>query len=202
MSDSFETPWTVACQAPLSMGFPRREYWRGLPFPSPGDLPDPGTEPESPALAGGVFITEPPEMPPVFSNSWLNLSWPSFILPSLLSIFVISTLNYILGRLLVSTSLSSSLSFCFIPVFRTHFSISSFTLVLRAYFYVICMSVTIPDFVEMVLCRRCPVRFRSTHPSGHRSYMLQGCPCVHCVGPSAVVGLWVHLLAVRPYVMW
>ena len=44
------TPWTVAPQAPLSMGFPRQEYWSGLPFPSPGDLPDPGTEPESPAL--------------------------------------------------------------------------------------------------------------------------------------------------------
>ena len=40
MSDSFVTPWTVAHQAPLSMGFPRQEYWSGLPFPSPGDLPD------------------------------------------------------------------------------------------------------------------------------------------------------------------
>ena len=44
------TPWTVACQAPLSMGFSRQEYWTGLPFPSPGDLPDPGIEPRSPAL--------------------------------------------------------------------------------------------------------------------------------------------------------
>ena len=43
------TPWTVACQAPLSIGFPREEYWSGLPFPSPGDLPDPGIEPRSPA---------------------------------------------------------------------------------------------------------------------------------------------------------
>ena len=50
-------------QAPLSMGFPRQEYWSGLPFPAPGDLTDPGTEPMSlvsPALAGGFFITEPP----------------------------------------------------------------------------------------------------------------------------------------------
>ena len=39
------TPWTVACQAPVSMGFPRQEYWSGLPFPSPGNLPDPGIEP-------------------------------------------------------------------------------------------------------------------------------------------------------------
>ena len=45
----FVTPWTVACLAPLSMGFPRQEYWNGLPFPSPGDLPDPEIEPASPA---------------------------------------------------------------------------------------------------------------------------------------------------------
>ena len=44
------TPWTVAHQAPLSMGFSTQEYWSGLPFPSPGDLPEPGTEPWSPAL--------------------------------------------------------------------------------------------------------------------------------------------------------
>ena len=44
------TPWTVTCQAPLSMGFPRQEYWCGLPFPSPGDLLNPGIEPRSPAL--------------------------------------------------------------------------------------------------------------------------------------------------------
>ena len=49
----FVTPWTVALQAPLPMGFPRQEYWNGLPFLSPGDLPNPGIEPVSPALAGG-----------------------------------------------------------------------------------------------------------------------------------------------------
>ena len=62
MSDSFATPWTIARQAPLSMGFPKQEYWNGLLFPSPGDLPNPGIEPESPvspALADGVFTTEP-----------------------------------------------------------------------------------------------------------------------------------------------
>ena len=59
----FATPWTVACQAPLSMGFPRREYWSGFPFPSPGDLPNLVIEPESPALAGGFFTTEPPGKP-------------------------------------------------------------------------------------------------------------------------------------------
>ena len=48
------------CRGPLSMGCPRQEYWNALPFPSPGDLPDPGIESESPALAGGFFTTEPP----------------------------------------------------------------------------------------------------------------------------------------------
>ena len=56
----FATPWTIAYQAPLSMGFSRQEYWSGLPFPSPGDLPDPGIKPASPALACGFFTTEPP----------------------------------------------------------------------------------------------------------------------------------------------
>ena len=53
-------PWTVACQAALSIGFSRQEYWSGLPFPSPGDVPDPGIEPMSPALAGEFFTAEPP----------------------------------------------------------------------------------------------------------------------------------------------
>ena len=55
MSDSV-TPWPVALQAPLSMGFSRQEYWNGLPFPPPGNLPVSGTEPASPALAGGFFF--------------------------------------------------------------------------------------------------------------------------------------------------
>ena len=54
------TPSTVANQAPLSMEFSRQEYWRGLPFPTSADLPDPGIEPESPALAGRFLTTEPP----------------------------------------------------------------------------------------------------------------------------------------------
>ena len=59
----FATPWTVACQAPLSIELPRQEYWSGLPFPSLEDLPHPGTgpiSPASPALAGRFFTTEPP----------------------------------------------------------------------------------------------------------------------------------------------
>ena len=59
----FAIPWTVACQAPLSMRFSRQEYWSGLPFPSPGDLPDPGLGPVSPDLAGGFFTTKPPGKP-------------------------------------------------------------------------------------------------------------------------------------------
>ena len=62
------TPLTVACQAPLSMGFSRQEYGSGLPFPSPGDLPSTRVKPVSPAapvLAGGFFTTEPPGKPQV-----------------------------------------------------------------------------------------------------------------------------------------
>ena len=57
----FVTPWTVVHQAPLSMGFSRQEYWSGLSFPSPGDIPDPRVKP---ALAGGFFTTEPSGKPP------------------------------------------------------------------------------------------------------------------------------------------
>ena len=56
----FATLWMVAHQAPLSMGFSRQEYWSGLPFPSPGDLPDPEIEPASPALAREFFTTAAP----------------------------------------------------------------------------------------------------------------------------------------------
>ena len=55
----FATPWTVACHAPLSGRFLGQEYYSGLSFSPPGDLPDPGIEPASPALAGGFFTTEP-----------------------------------------------------------------------------------------------------------------------------------------------
>ena len=67
-------PWTVACGAPLSMGFSRQEYCSGLPFPPPGDLSDPGIEPTSPvspSLAGGFFTLHFPQ------NSLLNLPMPA-----------------------------------------------------------------------------------------------------------------------------
>ena len=55
----FVTPWTVAHQAPPSMGFSRQEYWSGLPFPSPGDLPNPGIEPGCPSLQADALPSEP-----------------------------------------------------------------------------------------------------------------------------------------------
>ena len=63
----FATPWTTAGQAPLSMKFSKQEYWSGLPFPTPGDCPNPGVKLASPgflALAGGIFTTEAPRYGP------------------------------------------------------------------------------------------------------------------------------------------
>ena len=62
----FGTPWTVAYQAPPSMGFSRQEYWSGLPFSSPGDLPDPGIKLGSPAFQTDTLTSEPPGKP----NKW------------------------------------------------------------------------------------------------------------------------------------
>ena len=78
-SDSFAASWTVACQAPLSVVFFRQEYWSGLPFPLPGDLPDPGIEPMYPmfpALAGRFSTTKSAGNPQpwysIYSSLWLN----------------------------------------------------------------------------------------------------------------------------------
>ena len=65
----FATLWTVAYQARPSMGFSRQEYWSGLPFPSPGDLPDPGIEPGTPALWADTLTSEPPGKPLLVSKS-------------------------------------------------------------------------------------------------------------------------------------
>ena len=81
----FATPWTVARQVLLSMGFPRQEYWNGLPFPPPGNLPDPGVEPTSPTLVGGFFTTEPPGKPIPFITYgvtgclWRCSTWSVFL---------------------------------------------------------------------------------------------------------------------------
>ena len=74
MSDSFATPWMIAHQAPLFMRFCRQEYWKLLLLP-PGDLPDPGLEPRSPALAGRFFTTEPPGKPKEFSRTCENMKF-------------------------------------------------------------------------------------------------------------------------------
>ena len=70
----FVTPWTVAHQTPLSMGFSRQKYWSGLLFPSPGDLPDPGIKAMCPALADGFFTTESPgkSIEQVLKKNFLN----------------------------------------------------------------------------------------------------------------------------------
>ena len=77
MSDSFETLCTGARQAPLSMGFLRQEYWSWLPFPSPGDLPDPGIEPRSPALQADSLPSEPPGKPRLYD---LLMKYPQVFL--------------------------------------------------------------------------------------------------------------------------
>ena len=64
----FENPWTVTYQAQQSMGFSRQKYWSGLPFPSPGDLPNPGIEPGSPALQTDALPSEPPGKPRMYIN--------------------------------------------------------------------------------------------------------------------------------------
>ena len=72
----FETPWTVAYQAPPSMGFSRQEYWSGLPFPSPGDLPDPGIKSGSPALEADALTSEPLGKPNRQINKWNRIGSP------------------------------------------------------------------------------------------------------------------------------
>ena len=68
----FVTPWTVAYQVPLAMGCSRQEYWSGLPSPSPGDLPDPGIEPESPMLQVNSLLSKPSGKPLNYWDSLLN----------------------------------------------------------------------------------------------------------------------------------
>ena len=70
----FATPWTVAYQASLSMGFSSQEYWSGLPFPSPGDLPDPRIEPRSPTLQADTLPSEPP-LSILYSNVYISSTY-------------------------------------------------------------------------------------------------------------------------------
>ena len=78
----FATLWTVAYQAPPSMGFSRQEYWSGLPFPSPGDLPNPEIEPGSPSLEADTLPSDPPESPHHTMDLiklWLKWQWRDFL---------------------------------------------------------------------------------------------------------------------------
>ena len=100
----FATPWTVAYQAPPSMGFSRQEYWSGLPFPSPGHLPDSGIEPRSPALQADALTSEPPGKTLTYVqtfettirvvnslSSWRFLiPYSNFSLPPLLTFWILS----------------------------------------------------------------------------------------------------------------
>ena len=71
----FTTPWSIAHQAPQSMEFSRQEYWSGLPFPSPGDLANPGIEPASPALQADALPSKPPGEPQASNKSRLYPHW-------------------------------------------------------------------------------------------------------------------------------
>ena len=75
---TLSTPWTVTHQAPLSTGFSRQEHWSGLPFPSPGDLPDPGIKPRSPTLQADSLPSEPPGKPPQ-TTKWYSNSTSEYI---------------------------------------------------------------------------------------------------------------------------
>ena len=98
-------PWTVTHHTSLSMGLPRQEYWGGLPFPPPGDLPDPGMEPESPALAGRFFTTASPGKPEAHSYPYViklrqnNLCFRSWIemVPILVGFGVVGVINHSLS---------------------------------------------------------------------------------------------------------
>ena len=107
----FVTPWTVAHQTPLSMGFSRQEYWSGLLFPSPENLPDPGIEPRSPALKAGSLPSEPPGNPLSLRGgekyTWELLSIRGNYLPHLIHHWLID-LSVLYSK--ISTTLLKSFS--------------------------------------------------------------------------------------------
>ena len=113
----FVTPWTVDYQAPPSMGFSRQEYWSGLPFPSPGDLPDPGIKSGSPSLQADTLLSEPPGKPSSAKYWQLNLQkFPGFcyafhhLSETILTEAHITLLQSVHQRLLSSVLFLSTLS--------------------------------------------------------------------------------------------
>ena len=100
LSDSSATPWTAAHQVPLSMGFSRQEYWSGLPFPSPGELPDTGIKTMSLAVASRFGTTESPGKFILFlyiSTKFDQIA-PNVPFPCSLSTFILSPLNIYIGK--------------------------------------------------------------------------------------------------------
>ena len=101
------TPWTVAHQAPVSMGFSRQEYWTGLPFPSPGDLPNPGIKPGSPALRTDFLLSEPPRKPQVpIKSEYIRDAWN-------IDLWLISSTLYLIILVLPGFVCTETLSCCF-----------------------------------------------------------------------------------------
>ena len=82
------TPWTVAYQAPPSMGFSRQEYWSGLPCPSPGDLPNPGIKPGSPAFQADALSSEPPGKPITYTFLSILLGLPNNLLLFVFNVYI------------------------------------------------------------------------------------------------------------------
>ena len=108
MPNSFATPWTVAHQAPLPMGFPRQEYWSGLPIPFPGDLPDPGIKPVSPAL----FTAESPGKPVVVIQSLSRVSETPWRAAHQASLSLTISLSLPKFMFILSVMLSNHLTLC------------------------------------------------------------------------------------------
>ena len=100
MSDSFATPW---------MGFPRQKYRSGLPFPTPGDLPDSGIKPVFPALAGGFFTSEPPGNPKTCQNSTERIGNNSVLKSWKMRFYLTQRMSTISSRLLIFSSDVSNL---------------------------------------------------------------------------------------------
>ena len=114
MSDSFATPWTIARQIPLSMGFSRQESWSGLPFPSPEDLPDPGIEPGSPTVQADSLPSEPClpfHLPNWISNIQLSFLPENCLLQTLHSNSHFTLASSQLGHLPVFSSMTLLLFF-------------------------------------------------------------------------------------------
>ena len=105
----FETPWTVAYQAPQSLEFSRQEYWSGLPLPSPGDLPNPGIKPGSPALQADALPSDPPgkHHTRIWHHYWLFM----LHIPSLWLIYFVTESLYLLVPLIYFTY-NSTTSLC------------------------------------------------------------------------------------------